>query len=224
MFRIALGLCVWLAGATLSFAQPASNGLVPSIAPFAPKASPREAAAIQQGAAPTAPAAPAPAPVVQPPGGTVDYDYVLGSGDRLRIIVFGEPTLTAEYAVAGNGTVSFPMVGDVRAAGRTVRQVRDEIVAGLKNGYIRNPEVSAEVVTYRPFFILGEVTRPGEYPYSDQITVTDAVATAGGFTYRANRKWIFIKHHSEPQEHRVQLRPGLVLQPGDTVRIGERLF
>ena len=217
-----MSLCAWLFVAGAVSAQPSPNSLLPGISPLAPKASPREAAAHQQGVTAATPAAPP--PVIQPPGGTVDYDYVLGAGDRLRIIVFGEPTLTAEYAVAGNGTVSFPMVGEVRAAGRTVRQVRNDIVSGLKNGYIKDPEVSADVVTYRPYFILGEVVHPGEYPYSDQITVTDAVATAGGFTYRANRKWIFVKHHTDGQEHRTRLGPGLILQPGDTIRITERLF
>ena len=218
---IRVGCCIF---ASHALAQPVANVLVPGIAPVAAQASPREAAEIRSGGAAAVTAPETYTGALHSNHPTVDYDYRLGAGDHLRVIVFGEPNLSAEYAVAGNGMISFPMVGNVRAAGRTVGDVRDDLVAGLKNGYIRNPEVSAEVVTFRPFYILGEVTRPGEYPYSDQITVMDAVATAGGFTVRANRRIIFVKHPSEATEHRERLAPGLMLQPGDTVRVGERLF
>ncbi len=179
------------------------------------------AAAPSAGAqSPSSPAAP-----VQDAASAGDAsDYVLGSGDVLRIIVFGEGDLSGQFTVAGNGILSFPLIGDLPAAGKTVEQVRDEIADALRNGYVKDPKVSAEVTTFRPYFILGEVARPGQYPYSNHITVMNAIATAGGFTYRANQKFAFIKPSSGDQEHKVQLNDQLLLAPGDTVRIAERYF
>jgi polysaccharide biosynthesis/export protein VpsN len=152
------------------------------------------------------------------------YDYVLGSGDVLRIIVFGEATLTGEFTVAGNGILSFPLIGDVQASGKTVEEVRDEITAGLQDGYIKDPKVSAEVLTFRPYFILGEVQKPGEYPYRDRITVMNAIATAGGFTYRANQSYVFVKPSDGSTERKERLNDLLSVAPGDTIRIAERFF
>jgi protein involved in polysaccharide export with SLBB domain len=153
-----------------------------------------------------------------------EYSYVLGSGDILRVIVFGEDNLSGQFTVAGNGILSFPLVGDLPAAGKTVEEVRDEIADALRNGYVKDPKVSAEVLTFRPYFILGEVAKPGQYPYSDRITVMNAIATAGGFTYRANQKYAFIKPSNGAAEHKVRLNDQLLLAPGDTVRIAERYF
>ena len=132
--------------------------------------------------------------------------------------------MSGEFSVAGNGKISFPLIGDVTASGRTVQEVQDTIVARLRDGYVKDPRVSAEVLTFRPFFILGEVAKPGEYPYMDAMTVMNAIATAGGFTYRANHQVIFIKGVQDTLEHKVHLKGDLVLAPGDTVRIGARLF
>ncbi len=151
-------------------------------------------------------------------------DYVLGSGDNLRIIVFGEDSLTGQFTVAGNGRLSFPLIGDVQAAGKTVQQLRDEITTALADGYIKDPKVSAEVMTFRPYYVLGEVEKPGQYPYVSGITVMNAVATAGGFTYRANNHSVFIKKANEIVEHKVPLNDALELAPGDTLRVGERYF
>ena len=149
---------------------------------------------------------------------------MLGSGDVIRIIVFGEENLSGQFTVAGNGILSFPLIGDLPAAGKTVEAVRDEIADALRNGYVKDPKVSAEVITFRPYFILGEVARPGQYPYSNHITVVNTVATAGGFTYRANQKFAFIKPSDGVDEHKVRLNDQLLLAPGDTVRIAERYF
>jgi polysaccharide export outer membrane protein len=119
--------------------------------------------------------------------------------------------------------ISYPLVGDVRAAGLTVVEFSESLRQSLL-AYIRTPNVSVEVVNYRPFFILGEVQRPGTYPYSASLTVLNAVATAGGFTYRANRSRVFIRHASEQEEHSYPLTIATPVLPGDTVRIGERLF
>lgn len=151
-------------------------------------------------------------------------DYVLGSGDKLRLIVFGEDTLGGEFVVSGTGKVSLPLIGDVQAAGKTVRDFQDAVRAALANGYLRDPKVSAEVLNYRPFYILGEVNKPGDYPYISGLSVTNAIATAGGFTYRANTKKVFIRRAGETSESPHPLDSSLMIQPGDTVRIVERFF
>ncbi len=149
--------------------------------------------------------------------------YRLGPADQLRITVFNEPGLTGPYVVGAQGTIAYPLVGDIRAAGLTVPEFTEALRMAL-SGYVRTPSVSVEVANYRPFFILGEVTRPGTYPYQVDITVMNAVATAGGFTYRANRGRVFIRHASEDVERAYDLTVSTPVLPGDTVRIGERIF
>ena len=151
-------------------------------------------------------------------------DYRLGASDKLRIVVFGEDNLSGEFSVSGDGRISLPLIGDVPAGGKTVREVQDEITAALKNGYLKDPRVSAEVLSFRPFYIFGEVLKPGEYPYSDGITAMNAIASSGGFTYRANQKYVFIKRANETAEHKVLLKPELRVSPGDTLRVAERFF
>jgi protein involved in polysaccharide export with SLBB domain len=172
---------------------------------------------------PTSAAAPlnAPAPAAAAPEA---YDYVLGPGDVVRIIVFGEQSLTGEFTVAGNGILSFPLIGDVQASGKTIEDLRDEITAALQNGYVKDPKVSAEVLNFRPYYILGEVAKPGQYPYSNRITVMNAIATAGGFTYRANHAYVFIKPSDGSTERKVRLNDQLLVAPGDTIRVAERYF
>jgi protein involved in polysaccharide export with SLBB domain len=150
--------------------------------------------------------------------------YRLGLGDKLNIIVFDETQLTGVFAVTTNGAISLPWIGDVPAAGRTEAEVRDEIVARLKDGYIRDPQVSVQALVLRPFYILGEVNRPGEYPYVSGLTVLSAVATAGGFTYRANKRTIYIRHADEPVEVKTRIGAATQVRVGDTIRIVERYF
>lgn len=176
---------------------------------------PASAATPEDAAAP--PAAVAGAPVV-------GDNYVLGAGDRVRVIVFGEQQLTGEFFVSPQGTVSYPLVGDIPATGRTLPQFVADLTARLKEGFVNEPRVSAEVLNYRPFYILGEVTKPGTYPYTSDMTVMNAVATAGGFTYRANKRRVFIKRAGEASEKSLPLKASTMVAPGDTVRIGERFF
>ncbi len=150
-------------------------------------------------------------------------EYRLGPGDQLHITVFNEAELTGPYVVGSQGSIAYPLVGDVHAAGLTVQEFSDSLQEALAT-YIRQPNVSVEVANYRPFFILGEVQRPGTYPYSASLTVPNAVATAGGFTYRANRNRVFIRHANETDERSYPLTIATPVLPGDTVRIGERLF
>lgn len=155
--------------------------------------------------------------------GAQPAEYQLGPGDQLRITVFNEAELTGQFVVGSQGAISYPLVGSVAAAGLTIPQFTERLQHALTE-FIRQPNVSVEVANYRPFFILGEVQRPGTYPYSASLTVLNAVATAGGFTYRANRNRVFIRHANEAEERAYPLTIATPVMPGDTVRIGERLF
>jgi polysaccharide export outer membrane protein len=172
-------------------------------------------------------AAPKPAPAAALPtalSATDALTYELGPGDRLNIITFDEEQLTGTFYVGSNGAVSLPWIGDVPASGKTEAELRDDITARLKDGYILNPQVSVQVVLYRPFYILGEVNRPGEYPYVSGLTVRQAVATAQGFTYRANTKKVLIKRTGIAAEIKLPLTSTTEVEPGDTIRIVERYF
>lgn len=154
----------------------------------------------------------------------VDSDYRLGVADKVRIIVFDEPSLSGEFLVNANGSLSMPLIGDVPVAGFTASAVTDAIRKRLADGFLKDPQVSIDVLTFRPFYILGEVNKPGEYPYSSGLTVFNAVATAQGFTYRANKKRVVVKHAGATEETKEKLTPDLQVRPGDTIRIQERLF
>lgn len=151
-------------------------------------------------------------------------EYRLGASDKVRVTVFGEASLTGEFLVGGNGKMSLPLLGEVQAAGLTISQFQDEIATALRQGYINEPRVSAEILTYRPFYILGEVKTPGEYPYSANLTVLNAVATAAGFTYRADTRKVYIKRADALAEQEFALTTATQVAPGDTIRIGERFF
>lgn len=150
-------------------------------------------------------------------------DYTLGAGDRVRITVYGHDDLSGEFVLDGNGNVALPLIRDVAASGRTPRELEQAITDRLQPEYLRNPLVSVEVVTPRPFYILGEVGSPGGYPYSPGITVVKAAALAGGFTYRANTKKVRITREggSEPIE-RASLQSEV--RPGDVIEVPERFF
>ena len=150
-------------------------------------------------------------------------DYRLGSGDKLRVIVFGEQDLSGEFDVTGAGKVSLPLIGQVQAAGLTLDEFEHEVGEKLRQGYLTNPKVSVEVLNYRPFYIIGEVTKPGEYPYTNGMTVLNAVAVAGGYTYRANDEKVFITRGNST-EAGYPINQALKVLPGDIVRIPERFF
>ena len=154
-----------------------------------------------------------------------DADYKLGANDRLRITVFGQPTLTGEYTLDGNGVLSFPLIGNVPAEGVTTSQLQKAIAAKLEPDYLVNPNVSAEVISRRPFYVIGEVQKPGNYTYVTSLTAINAVAMAGGFTRRAKKNDFYIRRTSaDGQTVRVEAHSGTVLQPGDTLEVRERLF
>jgi polysaccharide export outer membrane protein len=168
----------------------------------------------------------APVPGPASPVAAIDStaDYVLGTSDKIRVTVYGEPSLTGEYFVSTSGTVNLPLAGDVQASGLTLRDFRDKLTKALQDGYLKDPKISIEILTFRPFYILGEVIRPGQYPYTNGLTVFNAVATAGGFTYRANTRKVFIKKATDTQEREIPLTSQTAISPGDTVRVPERFF
>ncbi len=155
---------------------------------------------------------------------TDSLGYKLGNGDTVRITVFGEPDLSGEFQVDGTGMISMPLIGEIEATGQSVRQVQRALEEQFRNGYLNNPRISAEVINFRPYYILGEVSRPGEYPYSDGLTILNAIATAEGYTYRANKKVIFVRGAGQKEEREVKLTSTTPVHPGDTLRVGERLF
>ncbi|MGL5167329.1 MAG: polysaccharide biosynthesis/export family protein [Afipia sp.] len=153
-----------------------------------------------------------------------DEPYRLDAGDRLRIVVYGQEGLTNTYAVDAGGSITMPLIGAVRARGLTPYQLAAAVTARLRNGYLREPHVAVEVESYRPFFILGEVAAPGQYPYVPNMTIESAVAIAGGFTPRAQRGSIKLTRMGEAGTVQAVVPPGTLLKPGDTVVVAERWF
>ncbi len=149
-------------------------------------------------------------------------DYVLGAGDKLRIQVFGEEDLSGEFEIDGGGRLSFPLIGEVAAGGKTVRTLVADLQARLADGYLRDPRVSIEVINYRPFTILGEVRNPGSYPYKNGMSVYEAVGLAGGFTYRADEDEVEIKRGDQTGTYPADETTKIM--PGDVIRVGERFF
>ncbi|MFI5032763.1 MAG: polysaccharide biosynthesis/export family protein [Reyranellales bacterium] len=159
-----------------------------------------------------------------PSGSATTADYKLGPNDRTRIIVFGQPSLTGEFVLDGNGVLAFPLVGNINARGMTPSQLQQTIAQKLDTDWIKNPSVSVEVSTRRPFYVVGEVQKPGSYPYVTDMNVLNAIATAGGETYRANMHEFWIKRKRDGRIVRVEANQESTLQPGDTVIVRERYF
>lgn len=149
--------------------------------------------------------------------------YTLDSGDRLRVVVFRHEDLSGEFEVDGGGAFAMPLIGQVDAAGLTTQQLQERIAERLRDGYLVDPQISIEVLNYRPFFILGEVNQPGQYPYASGMSVINAVAMAGGFTFRAREDSISVQRGGSgaPQ---VVVTPDTPILPGDIVRVPERFF
>ena len=152
--------------------------------------------------------------------------YVLASGDRIRVTVYGEDRLSGEFAVTTTGQISFPLIGNLNVAGLTLAEAQKLIHDRLADGYLKDPRVTAEFTTYRPYYVLGEIVRPGQFPYADGLTVRQAIAAAGGFTYRAKRNTIYVLAPGAAEEAAIDLtkEPNRLVRPGETIRIGERFF
>lgn len=151
-------------------------------------------------------------------------EYTLGSGDVVKVTVFGQDDLSGEFTVDGQGMVSMPLIGNVKIGALTVRQAEKRVVGALKPDYLKNPRVSIEVLNYRPFYIIGEVKKPGSYPYVSGMTVINAVALGGGFTYRARENDLLIIRATDPQRRKQHANQDTVVLPGDVIEVPERYF
>ena len=149
--------------------------------------------------------------------------YRLGAGDTIRVTVFKEPSVGGDFTVSDSGNINLPLLGPLKADGLTLEDLRLAITAGLSGGFVNNPHVTAQVISFRPYFVMGEVAQPGRYPLEEKMTVVRAIATAGGFTPRANKKFVFLRRSGQP-EVRVLLNSDFQILPGDVIRIGERYF
>lgn len=150
--------------------------------------------------------------------------YLLDTGDVVRVIVFGNEDLSGEYAVDGAGTISIPLLGAVNARGLTTRELETELQNQLGTELLVDPSVSVQVVAFRPFYILGEVRTPGQFPYVSEMTVLTAVALAGGYTYRAEKDYVKVTRKLGDEAVERRAAPNSFVQPGDVIYVYERLF
>jgi protein involved in polysaccharide export with SLBB domain len=150
--------------------------------------------------------------------------YRLGTGDKLRVTVFGEKDLSGEFDVNDQGVVALPLIGPTKLAGKTISEAETQITRSYGKDYLVNPRVNVEVLNYRPFFILGEVKNPGSYPYVHGMTVVNAVALAGGYTPRAKRDHFLVKRAIKPGASEQEVSEDAVILPGDVIRVPERFF
>jgi polysaccharide biosynthesis/export protein len=214
----------------------AAVALAAALAGCMRKSAPRPAAAAPAPVAAQAMPAPLPPPIVSgPPAAAMaqapaaepvieEPAYLLDSGDKLRVVVFGQEGLSNSYSVDAAGMITMPLIGPVPARERTTTGLSRAIAEKLRNGYIREPHVAVEIEAYRPFFILGEVTAPGQYPYIANMTAETAIAIAGGFTPRAEKKSVEVSRSNERQLYRGKVPLAFQIRPGDTVLVRERWF
>jgi protein involved in polysaccharide export with SLBB domain len=163
---------------------------------------------------------------VQAPGAhrPLSGPYVLGPNDHVHVNVYGETELTNDYEVDGSGFIAIPLAGRVKASGLTTAQLAHAITTKLIDGIINDPKVTVEVASYAPYYIHGEVKQGGEFVYKSGLTVMDAVAAAGGFTYRADEDRVFLRRAGQPVEQLYRLSDTIPVYPGDNIRIPERYF
>jgi protein involved in polysaccharide export with SLBB domain len=151
-------------------------------------------------------------------------DYKLGPGDKVHITVYDETDLSGDFQVDSLGYVRLPLIGQIKASGSSAYQLEGAVSDALHDGYLKNPRVAIEVSTYRPFYILGQVNKPGQYSYVSNMSALDAVALAGGYTDRAIESSLYIRHENETKEHQVAADETVKVQPGDVVRVDQTVF
>ncbi len=151
-------------------------------------------------------------------------EYVLGTGDEIQLTVYGEEDLSGKYLIGSTGVVALPLIGNVDAANKTISDFEQAVKEKLGHGYIKNAKVNAQVINYRPFFILGEVAKPGSYPYVNGMGVLNAVALAGGYTYRADKSDIHIVRANDPTKKEQEIGEDGTVLPGDIIKVPERFF
>ena len=164
------------------------------------------------------------APAGPPPAYGGGYDYRLGVGDKIRVIVYDETDLGGDFQIDATGQVRLPLIGQVRAGGMTAHDLENNIRAALAAGYLNDPRVAVEITTYRPFYVVGEVLKPGEYPYSNGMTASSAVALAGGYSPKAVESVLYIRHQGDDIEQRVAANEAVQIRPGDVVRVDSTVF
>ncbi len=157
------------------------------------------------------------------PAVSQDYEYSLGTGDFLRVTVFGHEDLSGEFGVDSAGRISLPLIGDLLVVNRSLDNVEQLIVSALKPDYLKNPQISVEIISYRPFYIIGEIANPGSYPYVGGMRVINAVAMAGGFTYRAVEDDLLITR-AKGNGKQERVGQGTPVLPGDVIEVEERFF
>lgn len=150
--------------------------------------------------------------------------YTLGAGDKIKVVVFGHTDLSGEFQLDGNGRISLPLVKEIEASGLTVPSLETTITSKLSPDYLKNPKVSVEVLNYRPFYIMGEVKNPGQYPYVNGMTVLTAVALAGGYTYRAKTNKAFVTHAQHVIRNKQVTNQDSNVLPGDVIEIPEKYW
>jgi protein involved in polysaccharide export with SLBB domain len=161
---------------------------------------------------------------VEPGSSPAKVDATLRPGDRVQVTVFGEDGITGAYDVSPTGVVQLPLIGALAADGQTVRELQSTITSALRQKYLRDPKVTVAVLTVSPFYVLGEVQKPGEYPFRTGLNVWRALAIAGGQTYRASTASVFIQHAGESRTAEVDLAQDVTIRPGDLIRVPERWF
>ena len=205
-------------------AQPRRSALPIYVPPQTYAAQPQTYAQPQYVPPQGGPYAAAPYGYASAPANPQQQAYTLDSGDKLRVVVFGQDGITNSYTVDAGGNLNLPLVGIVPARGYGTQQLSQMIAERLKQGYVREPHVSVEVEAYRPFFILGEVTNPGQYPYVANMTIETAVAIAGGFAPRASKTKVELTRNAPGQQMKGEVPLGFSLLPGDTLVVKERWF
>ncbi len=148
----------------------------------------------------------------------------LQPGEKIRVTVFGEDRLSGEYEIDPGGFVSLPLAGTLKAAGLSKAELEKALTQKFRGEYLRNPKVTVDVTSFRPFYILGEVSKPGEYAFKSGLNVMTAVALAGGPTYRASRSYVMIQRTAESEFKEYPLSPSISIAPGDLIRVPERFF
>ena len=146
----------------------------------------------------------------------------LEAGEKIRITVYGEPSLTGDYQIDPSGLLSLPLAGTVKAAGLNQQELEQELTAKYRSGYLKDPKITVSISEFRPFYIVGEVEKPGAYPYSGGLTVLSAIAIAGGTTYRANRSSVLIQHAGDDKMREYNMDEPIPILPGDIIQIPRR--
>lgn len=154
-----------------------------------------------------------------------DAGYPLNAGDSIRIHVYGEADLSfSEILIGQDGVIAYPFLGEIKLAGITVSELRDVLIAGLKPDYLIDPRISVSIVSYRPFFVNGQVNRPGGVDFQPGLTLRKAIALAGGFTERANKKQVLLIADADPRREEVEVGLDYRVQPGDIITVQQRFF